>query len=441
VAWGDNSAGQASVPTGLTNVVAISSGYLHNLALTPQSFTSLTNAVVLGLTNGLAVTNTILAGATTYYQVDVPTNAAFATNTLFFTIGGELNVWFVTNQPPTLAGAHFLLRGATNGVAVSSVLSTTSAPTNIVPGGTYFLGVQNTNTFPVNYAIGVDFGQAVTNPPPPVVTNITIASIIYTNIGGSNGFLLTWFAPSNYLFEVQWNDNLASTNWQTFTNPLPVTYNTNFPASATNATFTFFDDGSQTGGFGPTRFYRLLVMTGAANTAPAFTLGAAATRFVTPTATLTVTNAATDAQSPPQTLTYALVSPPAGATITTNGIITWTNVPLALAGTTTNTITTVVTDNGTPALSATNVITVWVNPIPSLGSVTYGTNGTTLQWTGWTNEQFQVQWTTNLAAPVTWTLYPDNVTPLTITSTNGAFSFMDTNTPLLMKFYQLILLP
>jgi hypothetical protein len=31
--------------------------------------------------------------------------------------------------------------------------------------------------------------------------------------------------------------------------------------------------------------------------------------------------------------------------------------------------------------------------------------------------------------------------PGTITSTNGIFSFKDTNAPLLLKFYELILLP
>jgi hypothetical protein len=233
---------------------------------------------------------------------------------------------------------------------------------------------------------------------------------------------------------VQWTDSLAPLNWQTFTNPSPVSYNTNAPGIPPNAQFNFFDDGSQAP-FTGMRFYRLLLVASAPNVAPVFTLGAAATCFVTPTTTLTVTNDATDANAG-QTLTYALISPPAGVNLDTNtGVITWTP-SLALAGTTTNTLTTVVTDNGTPALSATNVLTVWVNPIPSLTSVTYGTNGTTLQWSGWTNEQFNVRWATNLVAPISWTLFPD-----IITSTNGTFTFVDTNAPLWMKFYQLVLLP
>jgi len=39
-------------------------------------------------------------------------------------------------------------------------------------------------------------------------------------------------------------------------------------------------------------------------------------------------------------------------------------------------------------------------------------------------------------AAISWTLFPG-----IITSTNGLFTFTDTNLPLVMKFYQLILLP
>jgi hypothetical protein len=61
---------------------------------------------------------------------------------------------------------------------------------------------------------------------------------------------------------------------------------------------------------------------------------------------------------PPTLLTYALVAPPAGASIDTNGVITWT--PTQAQGPSTNTITTVVTDNGVPSLSATNSFAVVV---------------------------------------------------------------------------------
>src|SRR5207302_5862363 len=78
--------------------------------------------------------------------------------------------------------------------------------------------------------------------------------------------------------------------------------------------------------------------------------------------TLTVTNTATDAQTAPSLLAYTLtVTNAAGvvanATIT-NGVIAWT--PTEAQGPSTNTFTTVVTDDGTPPLKATNSFVVVV---------------------------------------------------------------------------------
>lgn len=70
-------------------------------------------------------------------------------------------------------------------------------------------------------------------------------------------------------------------------------------------------------------------------------LPAQANRVINELSTLTVTNTATDAD-PGESLLYALQNPPAGATISGNGIVTWT--PSASFGGTTNVITTIVTD-------------------------------------------------------------------------------------------------
>lgn len=78
---------------------------------------------------------------------------------------------------------------------------------------------------------------------------------------------------------------------------------------------------------------------------------------------LTVVNTGADADMPANTLAYALVSPPTGATISATGVITWT--PTEAQGATTNIFTTVVTDNGLPSLSATNAFTVVVREINS----------------------------------------------------------------------------
>jgi hypothetical protein len=459
----------------------------------------------------VAQTNSLLPGGVVYYRVNVPANADFATNILYTISTNDLvNVWFTTNVPPSIAtNSTLLLVGSTNGLS-SSVLSTTGAPTNIVPGGTYYLGVQNTNSSSAFYAIEVDFHLVAA----PV---ISISSIVQTN----GGFLLTWFAPSNDLFQVQWSGNLASTNWIAFTNI--VSYNTNFSATATNAQFNFFDDGSQFP-FGGLRFYRLILLSSGSSSNTPPVLPSQATRIINPLNPLVVTNAVTDSDVPAQTLAYSIsstISATNAPTINTNtGVISWT--PAAAQAGTSNTITAIVTDNGVPPLSATNSFSVIVNPVPPISGVTFtnggflltwfaptndifqvqftdslaplnwtnignlvtytngptitnglftffdvgtqypftglrfyrlilvgvstavtppiissvfiNTNGVNLQWTASVSEQFKVQWATNL--PPTWNVFTN-----IITSTNGTFLFTDTNTPMVMKFYQLMLFP
>ncbi len=260
VGWGDNSAGQITPPAGLTNVVAISGGNLHSLALTPLFLFNPTNIVIVTTTNGEPSTNTVLPGQTIYLQVNVPTNADFSTN-IFGTLGGSLNMFFTSNNPPTITNINdFLL--VTNASSGSSTLSTNGTP-HFTDGGIYYLGFQNTNTGPVTFGAEVDFHLFLSG---PLTNTVPISSIIQTNINGSNGFLLTWFAPSNDLFQVQWSSNFPPT-WNTFSNI--ISFDTNFPATSTNAHFDFFDDGSQTGGFSPERFYRLILLGG--STAPPVT--------------------------------------------------------------------------------------------------------------------------------------------------------------------------
>jgi hypothetical protein len=82
---------------------------------------------------------------------------------------------------------------------------------------------------------------------------------------------------------------------------------------------------------------------------------------------LVVTNTAQDSDIPARMLTYQLVDSPVGAEVDTNGVISWT--PTEAQGPSTNTFTTIVTDDGNPHLSATNSFIVFVNEVntpPSL---------------------------------------------------------------------------
>jgi hypothetical protein len=326
-------------------------------------------------------------------------------------------------------------------------LSTNGIPP-LIPGGTYYLGVDNTNAVSVTYGIEVNFhfftNSASTNMP-PVTNAVPFSSIIHTNINGTNGFLLTWFAPSNDLFQVQWTTTLVPPNWQTFTNPPSVGYNTNFFTSPTNTQFNFFDDGTQTGGFGPTRFYRLILLgSGSASSNPPPVLPVQTNLTVNPLIPFAVTNTATDAATPAPVLTYALTTTVALSTNNpvinpTNGIITWTP-DLAQTGTS-NIFTTIVTASGSPSLSATNTFAVIVNPVPSISSVVHTNGDFLLTWFAPTNDIFQVEVATNLSSPITWLTF-SNLIAYTgpVTATNGVFTFLDDGTQIPfspLRFYKL----
>jgi hypothetical protein len=66
------------------------------------------------------------------------------------------------------------------------------------------------------------------------------------------GVLLRWNGPITAQYKVQWTPTLVPSIWTAVTNPPAVT-------SATGL-FQFLDDGSQTGGLGGPRYYRLLLL-------------------------------------------------------------------------------------------------------------------------------------------------------------------------------------
>jgi uncharacterized repeat protein (TIGR03806 family) len=85
-------------------------------------------------------------------------------------------------------------------------------------------------------------------------------------------------------------------------------------------------------------------------------------RVIAEFSTLVVTNAATDADAPFQTVGYNLANPPAGATINTNGVITWT--PNEAQGPSTNAIITVANDGVVAITNSFQVIVTESNAAP-----------------------------------------------------------------------------
>lgn len=107
-----------------------------------------------------------------------------------------------------------------------------------------------------------------------------------------------------------------------------------------------------------------------ANTPP--TLAPVSDQTILKGVTLSLTNAATDPDLPPDTLAFSLgEGAPAGLLLNaTNGVLTWT--PGGDQGGTTNLISIIVTDAGVPPLSATqqfNIVVINTNLAPTLGAI------------------------------------------------------------------------
>jgi fibronectin type 3 domain-containing protein len=155
------------------------------------------------------------------------------------------------------------------------------------------------------------------------------------------------------------------------------------------------------------------------NTAPV--LPAIADRTINAGVNLLITNAATDSDVPAQTLAYTLQTAPTNAVIgISNGVLNWR--PLVTQADTTNQFSVVVTDNGTPSLSATQSFNVIVNPLlaASIDSVVMSNAQVSLTVNGQSGPDYGVQVSTNL---VDWSmLFITNspAVPFTWTDTNAA---------------------
>ncbi|MGA2241986.1 MAG: hypothetical protein ABSH11_08085 [Verrucomicrobiota bacterium] len=156
----------------------------------------------------------------------------------------------------------------------------------------------------------------------------------------------------------------------------------------------------------------------APNTAP--TLAFVADQTINAGITLMVTNPVTDAEVPPQILTFSLLSAtPANATLNaTNGVFTWR--PLVNQADTTNLITVRVTDNGTPSLSDTNSYTITVNPLaqPTLDSVSASGGQVSLVVGGSFGPDYTLWTSTNLSDWRVLMTTNSPVTPITLVDTN-----------------------
>lgn len=170
---------------------------------------------------------------------------------------------------------------------------------------------------------------------------------------------------------------------------------------ATNALGSFKFKVTDNAGFSYTNTVGIhLVPASVPNTAPVFST-IASNRTINAGVNLLITNAATDTDLPAQTLTFTLPTAPANAAIgAASGVLTWR--PLVTQAGTTNAVTVVVTDNGTPNMSATQNFTVVVSPLPPPNVVSPVLSGgrISLSVNGQAGPDYAVQSSSNL---VDWT--------------------------------------
>ena len=150
--------------------------------------------------------------------------------------------------------------------------------------------------------------------------------------------------------------------------------------------------------------------------------------------TLLVTNSAADPDIPQQTLTFSLLTAPANATINTNsGLFSWR--PTMAQSPSTQTVAVVVSDNGTPGLSATQSFMATVirpsAPVLNAGPVANGNFGFWIN--GDSGPDYTIQASTNL---ISWApLFTSNSPVL-------PYYWADTNTAAYpVRFYRTVLGP
>jgi hypothetical protein len=152
------------------------------------------------------------------------------------------------------------------------------------------------------------------------------------------------------------------------------------------------DDGSPS--LSATQSFTVIVLE--SNSPPS--LSPIADRTIHAGSTLVISNTATDADLPPNTLNFALnVGAPAGGSIDDKGVFMW---PTSEAdANTANPITVRVTDDGTPPLADAKSFNVTVVGRPVLQTVSVSNNVVTLRWSAIPGQRYRLQSKENLDDP------------------------------------------
>ncbi len=206
---------------------------------------------------------------------------------------------------------------------------------------------------------------------------LPIANISPDKISGPAPLDVTFFATGSYdpdgsLGNFRWDFSDGNQYWGA------TAYNTFYTNGVHTAQLTVYDN------YGGTASETITIIVTSSNIAPI--LAHIGNKSINELDTLTFTATATDADLPPQSLTFSLgAGAPAGASIAPDGVFSWT--PTEQQGPGQYPITVVVTDNGQPALTDSetiqvNVHEVGVNPIVDAGIDQSADEAQTVQFSG-----------------------------------------------------------
>ena len=151
------------------------------------------------------------------------------------------------------------------------------------------------------------------------------------------------------------------------------------------------------------------------------TLSAISNRTVLAGATLTITNLAGDTDILSQALSFSLFAAPTNAAINSNsGVFTWR--PAIAQSPSTQTVSVAVSDNGTPAMSATQnfVVTVTKPAAPTCSSASMSNGQFQFMISGNTGPDYAIQYSTNLVSWTALTNISSPTVPFLWSNTNAA---------------------
>jgi len=377
----------------------------YNLYRAAESGYEGTNPVVTGIT-GTAYTDTNLNSGTTYYYQVVALNSSRLSG-----FSPEANAT-ITGVNPDPAQYNFETdpqRWAADGSPIAGIATSTAQ---------HFAGRQS---LAVNFN-GTAAGTSSVSVDSVVVTaGTTITFHVWIPSGSQITTLQPYLQDYNWNWTSSWYGSLTANAWNTITMTVPPTDVT--PLQILGIEFT-------TGAAWSGTCY-IDSVTWPVNTPPVF--AAISNLTVNVGQTVAFTLSATDTDSPPPVLTFALLAVATNATLNSNsGAFSFR--PLVTQANSTNSFTLKVSDNGVPPLSATQSFSVFVNPLyaPGIGNISVAGGQFSFSVSGQSGPDYAIETSTNL---MQWS-------SLLLTNSPALpFNWTDASTNLPLRFYRVKLGP